>query len=70
MPKQEVSGWRARIPAAVASMTAATIERAARLLDKASHAVPLHRAKGAGQNEGTPTPPQSERAPGSRDDTH
>jgi hypothetical protein len=69
MPKQEVSFWRARIPAAVASMTATTRERAARLLDKASHAVPLRRTKGAGQ-EGTPTPSQSEPAPATRDDTH
>jgi hypothetical protein len=67
MPKQEISGWRARIPAAVATLTAATVERAARLLDKASQAVPLHRAKGTGQ-EGTPS--QGERTPSSRDDTH
>ena len=66
MPKQDISGWRARIPAAVASVTAATVERAARLLDKAGQAVPLRRSKSAGPAQ----PPQSAPTQASRDDTH
>jgi hypothetical protein len=68
MPKQDLAGWRARLPATVASVTAATIERAARLIDKASQAVPLHRTKRTGPD--APQPPEGGTAPTSRDDTH
>jgi hypothetical protein len=60
MPKQDGAGLRARIPAAVASATAATIAQATRWLEKAQQAVPLRRAK---QSE-TDSPTRRE------DDTH
>ena len=66
MPKQQGSGPRARIPAAVAAATAATIERAARLLDRASKAVPLRRAKKPGESQAAP----AQGSTPSRDDTH
>jgi len=56
---------RDRIPAAIAVATAATIAQAARLLDRASGAVPLRRAK----READRAEPTQDRAPG-RDDTH
>lgn len=70
MPKQENTGLRARIPAAIASATAATVERAARLLDRASQAVPLRRVKNSSASERAASPTQSGPAQSSRDDTH
>ena len=68
MPNKESAGLRARIPAAIAAATAATVQQAHRLLDKASQVVPLRRAKAPDQR---PTaPPPGGAAPGNRDDTH
>jgi hypothetical protein len=64
MTKQEQSGLRARIPAAIA----ATVQQAARLLDRASQAVPMRRAKNPGNPPASPPPGNAE--PRSRDDTH
>jgi hypothetical protein len=64
MARQEGTGPRARIPAAVAAATAAALEGAARLLEKASQVVPLRRVKKA-ENPA----PQSGAGHG-RDDTH
>ena len=68
MPKQENTGLRARIPAAIASATAATVERAARLLERASQAVPLRRVNRPGQRPASAS--QDGAAQGNRDDTH
>jgi hypothetical protein len=62
MPKHEGAGLRQRIPAVVASATAATIAQASRLLEKAQKAVPLRRTKKRDE------PATSEEM--RRDDTH
>jgi hypothetical protein len=64
MARQEGTGPRARIPAAVAAATAAALEGAARLLEKASQVVPLRRVKKA------ESPAPQSGAGHSRDDTH
>lgn len=72
MPTQGNAGLRARIPAAIAAATTATMERAARLLQEANQAIQARRAK-AGWPGGSPSssrrgPANNERSGG--DDTH
>jgi hypothetical protein len=72
MPSQGSAGLRARIPAALAAVTTATMERASRLLQEANQAIQARRAK-SGWPGGTPLsqrrgPANNERSGG--DDTH
>jgi hypothetical protein len=66
MPKQENTGLRARIPAAVAAATAATMQQAARLLERASQAVPLRRVRKEGEQQAPQPGPERSR----NEDTH
>ena len=67
MPKPEGPGRRARIPGVGAAATAATVAQAARLLERASQAVPLRRVNKPGEQPQAPQPgPERSR----NEDTH
>jgi hypothetical protein len=65
MPRQSYTELRARIPAAIAAATAATVERAARLLQDATQAIQARRMKSP-----PPAAPEKSGPQPGRDDTH
>ena len=68
MPSEEDTGLRARIPAAIADATTATLERASRLLHDAGQAIQARRMKAGWPGDTRRGPTANERSGG--DDTH